>query len=293
MATTTPRILLTKPDPDPVTGDDVDISVLNANADKIDSVISAMPCTNATRPASPFGGQIIYETDTKRAFIWSGTTWLQIPTGTGRMLTYIEFERTVVGDWVITGHIAGDLQKRFILDASGKHFWGAGGTTNPDVTLYRSAADVLKTDDTFLAAGVVSGQSWESIRTTVSPNVTGQTETVIQTVTFPAISGVPYMITAMQNVQSTLLNDLVRVRLKWQSGNSLTAAGSTQLFTTLPNCDVVGRGVAVTMNKVFTPNATGNFTVGITFQRESATAATVISYGEADRSENTIIVAGA
>lgn len=34
---------------------------------------------------------------------------------------------------------------------------GAGGTTDPDVKLYRSAADVLKTDDAFTAAGVVTG----------------------------------------------------------------------------------------------------------------------------------------
>lgn len=295
MATTTPRLLLQKPNPDPVTGDVVDIAVLNANFDKLDSVVSATPCTSSTHPPTPFQGQIILETDTGRMYVWSGAAWVQLllsAAAPGAFLSHIESQRPTASDVVIRHKLAGDAQYRVQLLGSG--YLALGDGANPtDTNLYRRGAGLLGTDQSFRASGVVAGQSWESVRVTTSPNVTGQTEVVIQTVTFPAISGVPYMITAMQNVQSTLLNDLVRVRLKWQAGNTLTAAGSTQLFTTLPNCDVVGRGVAVTMNKVFTPNATGNFTVGITFQRESATAATVISYGENDRSENTIIVAGA
>lgn len=33
-------------------------------------------CTSSTRPASPFEGQTIYETDTKRELRWSGTAWV-------------------------------------------------------------------------------------------------------------------------------------------------------------------------------------------------------------------------
>lgn len=32
-------------------------------------------CTSTTRPASPFEGQQIYETDSKRVLIWNGTAW--------------------------------------------------------------------------------------------------------------------------------------------------------------------------------------------------------------------------
>ena len=33
-------------------------------------------CTSSTRPAAPFEGQAIFETDTDRMLIWNGTTWV-------------------------------------------------------------------------------------------------------------------------------------------------------------------------------------------------------------------------
>jgi hypothetical protein len=35
-------------------------------------------CTSSTRPASPYNGQVIYETDTSLAKVWNGTTWFQL-----------------------------------------------------------------------------------------------------------------------------------------------------------------------------------------------------------------------
>ena len=32
-------------------------------------------CTSATRPASPYEGQMIYETDTDKVLVWNGTGW--------------------------------------------------------------------------------------------------------------------------------------------------------------------------------------------------------------------------
>lgn len=32
-------------------------------------------CTSTTRPASPYEGQVIYETDTDRVLVWNGTGW--------------------------------------------------------------------------------------------------------------------------------------------------------------------------------------------------------------------------
>ena len=34
-------------------------------------------CTSTTRPASPYEGQAIYETDTDKTFIWNGATWVE------------------------------------------------------------------------------------------------------------------------------------------------------------------------------------------------------------------------
>jgi hypothetical protein len=33
-------------------------------------------CTSSTRPASPFEGQIIYETDTDRVLVYNGSSWI-------------------------------------------------------------------------------------------------------------------------------------------------------------------------------------------------------------------------
>ena len=47
--------------------------------------------------------------------------------------------------------VSGDSNARIAVDAGGKITWGAGDGAG-DVTLYRSAANALKTDDTFQAA---------------------------------------------------------------------------------------------------------------------------------------------
>jgi len=33
-------------------------------------------CTSATRPASPYQGMMVYETDTGRTLLWTGSTWV-------------------------------------------------------------------------------------------------------------------------------------------------------------------------------------------------------------------------
>ena len=52
--------------------------------------------------------------------------------------------------------VAGDSNARMSMDAGGKITWGAGSSSG-DVTLYRSAANTLKTDDTLVATtGIVT-----------------------------------------------------------------------------------------------------------------------------------------
>lgn len=83
----TARLALNKPNPDPVTGDFVDISVLNANFDKLDAAIGAIPVTSGTRPSAPFNGQFIRETDTGRVFLCVGTgpaIWVEVILGTAK-----------------------------------------------------------------------------------------------------------------------------------------------------------------------------------------------------------------
>lgn len=73
MSTLTTRLGLTKPDPNPTTGDFVDVAVLNTDFDKIDAAVSATVATSATRPATPFDGQLVRETDTRRVIVRNAT----------------------------------------------------------------------------------------------------------------------------------------------------------------------------------------------------------------------------
>lgn len=81
--TFTTRLALTKPDPNPSTGDFVDITVISANMDKLDAAVGAVACTSGARPASPFNGQFARETDTNELIMWNGAAWVYCHTSNG------------------------------------------------------------------------------------------------------------------------------------------------------------------------------------------------------------------
>jgi hypothetical protein len=43
-------------------------------------------CTSITRPASPYDGQVIYETDTDRTLVWNGSAWVFLSTSTANQV---------------------------------------------------------------------------------------------------------------------------------------------------------------------------------------------------------------
>lgn len=155
MATTTTRFGLRKPDPDPLTGDFVDAQAdLNDNWDNLDGKLGFIPCTSGARPGSPFDGMAIRETDTGNAYVYNGTTWkrLMYEQQTTAWPAAIDVKRTSVTDDILHGWATGDATYRFYLQNDGGMGWGNGTTF--DTTLYRSAADTLKTDDNFVVGGL-------------------------------------------------------------------------------------------------------------------------------------------
>jgi hypothetical protein len=123
MATSTTRLGLVKP----LTSENYDVTIVNSNSDKVDAAMGFAPVTSGTRPAAPFNGQTIRETDTGKTYFHNGSTpasagWVQIPN--------------------VSSNI--DLGSSVVIN------WGA------DVNLYRSAANTLKTDDAFIALGQIS-----------------------------------------------------------------------------------------------------------------------------------------
>lgn len=64
----------------PGIGDPISRAEFNENFATIDDLARAVPCTSSTRPASPFAGMVIYETDTGKALVrnTANTAWLAI-----------------------------------------------------------------------------------------------------------------------------------------------------------------------------------------------------------------------
>lgn len=150
----TSRLGLVKPDPG--TGELVNVATqINATYDKIDAAIGATPVTSATRPASPYHGQFIRETDTRRLYVRNATdgAWDQVVLGgPSRMRSPIDIERDTAGSSTYNGYVAGESNSRFSIQADGKINWGSGSAST-DTNLYRSAAGVLATDSAVTVAG--------------------------------------------------------------------------------------------------------------------------------------------
>lgn len=147
MSTTTSRLGLLKPDG----SENVDVQTqLNDNYDAIDLAVGFQVVTSSTRPANPYPGKGIAESDTSyRSYFHNGTTpvsagWVEIPNASGTF--------------------GADLK----LASANKLVIGS------DVNLYRSSANVLKTDDTFEAANFPSGawSTWTPTWTTSTGNNT-------------------------------------------------------------------------------------------------------------------------
>lgn len=90
MATFTSRLGLRKP----ATADQITVDIdLGDNMDTIDAVAGYAPCTSSARPAVPFQGQCIYETDTGYIRFWDGASW-DLITSSGAVSSFTATART-------------------------------------------------------------------------------------------------------------------------------------------------------------------------------------------------------
>lgn len=77
MGTKTPKLGLEKSTESEI----VDINELNDNFDRLDAQAGTRVVTSTTRPAVPWVGQIIFETDTKKIMLWAGSGWIYVGGG--------------------------------------------------------------------------------------------------------------------------------------------------------------------------------------------------------------------
>lgn len=90
------------------------------------------------------------------------------------------------GDDVLTSHVTGDAEKRWILNAEGKQEWG-DGTNAVDTNLYRSAANKLKTDDALDVTGTLAALGNATVGGTLG--ITGTTTAAAVNATTLSSSG--------------------------------------------------------------------------------------------------------
>lgn len=188
----TTRLGLNKPDGDPVTGDVVDVEKLNENFDDIDATISFTACTSTTRPAAPFAGQGILETDTGKTYIWGGSAWLALLNGgtpqfdqigigvvpstqAARLIrtwgigggsisqVLLQTSATANGHRAISSKGGTDTGDRWWIDFDGSMQW-APSTGVGDVSLKRSTAGVLDVETGSLTVGGIPAGTPASIQ---------------------------------------------------------------------------------------------------------------------------------
>ena len=153
MATNTTKLALVKPD-----GTDlVDIAVLNANADKIDTAAGAFICTSTTRPTSPWNGQVIFETNTLNQYVWlsSTSTWARLgSTPAGTVVSVAS--NTVPTGWLLCDGTSYQTTTYPDLAAALNYAFGGSGS-NFNVPDLRGRVPVGKNAGTFATLGATGG----------------------------------------------------------------------------------------------------------------------------------------
>ncbi len=152
MSALTSRMSLYKPG----SSENVNVtSDLNNNLDALDLNMNFRTCTSSTRPSTVWDGLSIHETDTNKCYFWNASPatsgWKELYSEASPFST-LNLTVAATGSVAINEKVTGDSQNRFQVLGDGTLGWGSGSGA-PDVNLYRSAADNLKTDDNFHVAG--------------------------------------------------------------------------------------------------------------------------------------------
>lgn len=171
---------------------DASVSVADASttqAGKVELATSAetLAGTDTLRVVTPaglearfsdnFAGPVDVGTPATRDIMqWDGTKWIN--TTNVDLNGYVRATRATAANGSFAAAVTGDTIDRLTIFSDGKMSWGPGGSSGQDTTLYRSTANTLKTDDTFVSAlglSVLAGGAAITGNSTVTGdlNVTG------------------------------------------------------------------------------------------------------------------------
>lgn len=123
-------------------------------------------CTSSNRPATPFEGQMIYETDTDLTYVYGGSAWQQVAGGTAvgnSGLVYVKSQTigSAVSSVTVTGAFSTDYDN-YLVQLSGG---AATGDANLRITLGSTATG-------YYAGGIYVGYTGATVFGTNTNNGT-------------------------------------------------------------------------------------------------------------------------
>ena len=121
------------------------------------SIVKPGVCTSSTRPASPFEGQMIYETDTDVLAIWNGSAWRQLAaaTKTGSVLQVVNYNVQVNTNFTTT-YVTTNVSTSITPSSTSSKVLVTGTTRNishnatrdwASFAIYRNSSLVFTIDD--------------------------------------------------------------------------------------------------------------------------------------------------
>ena len=82
-------------------------------------------CTSTTRPSNPFEGQMIYETDTNKVYVWNGSAWSLITSANGGGSNVVLAYQQSTSIYYLTSNTLAGASDIFSSDLT----WTADGTS--------------------------------------------------------------------------------------------------------------------------------------------------------------------
>jgi hypothetical protein len=227
-----------------LTTENYDVEVVNANLDKIAQNLGAIICTSLTRPSSPVEGMIIFETDSRKTYVYQGGSWWQERAG---IYSGPTASRPTVG--LYEGYPYYNTERDWLEIYDGAA-WRISGTAictsvadrNSVITSPVSGQLVVTTDNDTLwqydgataawvcmaAKGVIARGNRTSASSGVSSDLTDIG--VIRVSSVRLLPGRLYKIwTSPLALDSSSTNDEIRARIRFTTNNTNATTSSTIL----------------------------------------------------------------
>lgn len=135
---------------------------------------------------------------------------------------------------------------------------------------------------------IAKGYVTDLTRVVTSASVT-TTETVIDFVTFTAVTGAFYKLSWYGNARSSVANDVALVRFRYQAGPTLTTAGTQFYITQISFPTVIAsNGPSFAFAKVISGIAAGQTSIGVSIVRSSGSG-TITSIGSGTWEVSTLL----